>query len=50
MIQGKIMLYGGKIIGLTGWFLCFYWYDWKLWLIIFLCMWGNNAVRKAEEL
>jgi len=30
------------LIGIFGTLLTFYWYDWKLFVIIMLIMWANN--------
>jgi uncharacterized membrane protein len=34
------------LIGLTGIGLCLLWFGWKLALILFLVIWGNNAQRQ----
>lgn len=30
------------VIALAGIILCFVWYDWKLFVILFLLLWANN--------
>lgn len=38
----KILKTVGMIIGIIALILAFYWYDWRLALIIFLALTGNN--------
>lgn len=36
----------GAIIGIMACALGIYWFSWKLSLIMFLALWGNNLERK----
>jgi len=38
----KVNLVIGLILGLTGLIFCFIWYDWRLFIILFLLLWSNN--------
>lgn len=36
------------VVGLAGFILAWYWYDWRLVLILLLLLWGNNLERSAR--
>lgn len=44
----KLRLIGLSIF-LIGTGLCVYWFDWKLWGVIMILMWGNNIERRADK-
>ena len=37
----------GMVIGMTAMFLACHYYDWKLALIIWLAIWGNNLESRG---
>lgn len=39
----------GMLIGLASMVLCWYWYGWKLVVIIMLAIWGNNLERNGRK-
>lgn len=36
------------IIGTTAFILCLIWFNWKLFLIIFLCQFADNVSKKCK--
>jgi len=45
----KELKFLGMFIGLMSMFLAWYLYDWKLLVIIFLALWGNNLEQNNKE-
>jgi len=47
----KILKYAifGLVILIIALVLTFYWYDYKLFLILFLMIWGNNIQRSNSK-
>lgn len=39
----------GLICSIVGIYLCFHWYDWKLAVILFLSLMGNNFGRSSHD-
>ncbi len=38
----KVLMYWGVLLGGVAVFLCLHWFDWRLLVVIFLAMFGNN--------
>lgn len=49
MRKYKILNIIGSLIGLTAFALSWYWYDWKLALITFLALFGNNLEQARKK-
>jgi hypothetical protein len=44
-----IMNLTGMVLSLVGVFLAFYWYDWKLVVILLIAITGNNLEQKGKK-
>jgi len=42
----KVLMYWGVVVGAVAVFLCIRWFDYKLLIVIFLAMFGNNLSQQ----
>lgn len=42
----KTLMYWGILIGAVSVFLCIRWFDWRLLVVIFLALFGNNLSQQ----